>query len=126
ARTVTIEDDGIGMSEEEAVQNLGTIAHSGSKAFLEQLKSAEPGEAPKLIGQFGVGFYASFMVAERVEVETRSALTEPPPVRWVSEGQGTYTVEPGSRESRGTRITLTLREDAADFAEPMRLKNIVR
>ena len=91
AKLLTIEDDGIGMSEDEVVQNLGTIAHSGSKAFLEQLQSADDtDDIPSLIGQFGVGFYSAFMVAEQVVVETRSARAEHhhPPPKWSTPWQG--------------------------------------
>lgn len=124
-RTVTISDDGIGMSQEEVVANLGTIARSGTKAFLEQV-GQEGGAAPKLIGQFGLGFYSAFMVADEVVVESRSALPGSEPVRWTSSGKGTFEVEPGSREARGTTVTLTLREDAGEFLDPVRLRAIVR
>jgi len=126
ARTVVVEDDGIGMTEDEVVGNLGTIAHSGSQDFLDRLKDAGPGEVPQLIGQFGVGFYSSFMVAEEVVVETRSALPGSAGVRWTSSGQGTFTVEPVEREFRGTRVALRLREDCAEFADELRAKSIVR
>ena len=119
AKLLTIEDDGIGMSEEEVVQNLGTIAHSGSKAFLEQLQSADDKDVPSLIGQFGVGFYSAFMVADKVVVETRSAQKEHAPVRWTSAGEGTYTLEEGTRETRGTSIQIHLREDALDYSNYM-------
>ena len=126
ASTVTIEDDGIGMTQEEVVQNLGTIAHSGTKAFLAQAQ-AEKGEGtPQLIGQFGLGFYSAFMVADKVEVESRSAQPGSEPVKWSSHGEGTYTLEPGTREARGTAITLHLREDATEFGEVSRVQGIVR
>ncbi|MGK0347985.1 MAG: HSP90 family molecular chaperone, partial [Myxococcota bacterium] len=126
ANTITIEDDGVGMTVEEAEENLGTIAHSGSKAFIEKLKSGQASETPDLIGQFGVGFYASFMVADRVVVETRSVLPDAEPVRWISEGKGTFTIEPGERTTRGTHITLHMREDATEFGNPHSLNQIVR
>jgi molecular chaperone HtpG len=125
AKTLCIEDDGVGMTEEEAVRNLGTIAHSGTKAFLAQLQQAGQ-DAPKLIGQFGLGFYSAFMVASEVVVETTSALPDAPSVRWSSRGEGTFEVGPGSREVRGTRITLQLRDDAAEFLEPWKLQGIIR
>jgi molecular chaperone HtpG len=125
ARTVTIEDDGIGMTESEAIEHLGTIARSGTKAFLEQL-AKEGASAPKLIGQFGLGFYSAFMVADRVVVDTLSAKADAAPVRWTSEGQGSYAVEPGARTARGTAITLHLREDAGEFLEAFRLKSTVK
>lgn len=125
ARTITISDDGIGMTEEEVVANLGTIARSGTRAFLEQV-GQEGGSAPKLIGQFGLGFYSAFMIAEEVVVQTRSAVPGSEPVRWVSAGQGTFEVEPGNRETRGTTVILKLREDAGEFLDPVRLRGIIR
>lgn len=130
-KTIVIEDDGVGMTEDEVVQNLGTIAHSGTKEFAAKLaearKEAEDSEgAPDLIGQFGIGFYSAFMVARQVVVETRSAEPDAKPVTWASEGSGTYTLESGDREHRGTRITLHLRSDADDFADKTRLASIVR
>lgn len=124
ARTLTVEDDGIGMTRDEVVENLGTIARSGTRAFLEEVRGKP--EAPRLIGQFGLGFYASFMVADEVTVESLSARPGAEPVRWISRGEGTYTVEPGERKHRGTRITLKLREDAEEFLEKRRLEHIVR
>ena len=122
--TIVIEDDGVGMTEDEVIQNLGTIAHSGTKAFLEQVAGSEG--APELIGQFGLGFYSAFMVADEVEVETRSARNDATPVKWTSKGAGTYVVEKGSREHRGTQITMILREDASDFSESSRISGIIR
>ena len=124
-KTLSIEDDGVGMTEEEAVRNLGTIAHSGTKAFLAQLQQAGQ-DGPKLIGQFGLGFYSAFMVASEVVVETTSALPDAPSVRWSSRGEGTFEVSPGAREARGTRITLRIRDDASEFLEPWKLQGIVR
>lgn len=128
-KTITLEDDGVGMTEDEVVQYLGTIAHSGTKAFVQKLQSAKDEsdhEAPDLIGQFGIGFYAAFMVARQVDVDTRSALPGSTAVRWSSEGDGTYTVDAGERETRGTTITLHLRSDADEFADAERLSSIVR
>ena len=124
AGTVTLEDDGVGMTRDEAIENLGTIAHSGSKAFLKQLKESGK-DAPQLIGQFGVGFYSAFMVAEEVTVESRSATPGSEPIRWVSQGSGSYTIEAGERSFRGTRITLKLREDAKDYAKDGTLRRII-
>jgi len=124
ARSISIDDDGIGMSEAEAIENLGTIAHSGSKAFLRALKD-KPEDAPKFIGQFGVGFYSCFMVAEEVVVETRSALPGAEPIVWRSDGQGSFTVEPGDRAHRGTRVTVKLREEAEEFAHPARVRHVI-
>ncbi|MBT3218953.1 MAG: molecular chaperone HtpG, partial [Proteobacteria bacterium] len=126
AKTITIEDDGIGMSEEEIIENLGTIAHSGSKTFLDLIEGASKEDLPKLIGKFGVGFYSAFMVAREVIVETRSAIAEHGAVRWSSKGEGTYAVEPGDKEHRGTTITLFLRHDADEFASTVRISSIIR
>lgn len=122
ARIVSVEDDGIGMTHAEAVDNLGTIARSGTRAFLQ---AAQDG-APRLIGQFGLGFYASFMVADRVEVDTLSAEPDAPAVRWISDGKGSFDVTEGTRSTRGTTVTLHLRDDAGEFAEASRIQAIVR
>jgi molecular chaperone HtpG len=106
------------MSREQVVENLGTIARSGTKAFLENLRQAEAKDRPELIGQFGVGFYASFMVADRVTVVTKPA-GGGEAVRWESDGQGEYSVSPADRpEGRGTDVTLHLREDAPSSCPP--------
>ncbi|MDB5296496.1 MAG: htpG [Phycisphaerales bacterium] len=126
AKTLTVRDNGIGMSRDQVVEHLGTIAKSGTKAFLENLKQAETKDRPELIGQFGVGFYASFMAAERVTVVSQSAAGGEA-VRWESDGQGEYTVTPAERpEGRGTDVTLHLREDAAEFLSSWRLREIVK
>lgn len=117
ARTLTIEDNGIGMTRDEVVENIGTIARSGTRAFLEQwreAKKADAAVAPELIGQFGVGFYSSFMVAERVVLETKRAGSDEPAVRWESTGDGSYTLDASERTEAGTRITLHLREQEED------------
>ncbi len=121
-RTLTISDTGIGMSRDELIANLGTIAKSGTSAFLSTL-----GEAKKdlsLIGQFGVGFYAAFMVADRVEVVSRHA-GEAEAWRWASEGKGEFTVAPAEKSGRGTDITLHLKEGEDEFLEEWRLRQIV-
>lgn len=126
ARTVTIRDNGIGMSRDEVIANLGTIAKSGTRAFLEQLTGDQKKDA-NLIGQFGVGFYSSFIVADKVTVTTRRAgLTAEHGVRWESGGEGEYTLENVERPERGTEIVLHLREDADEFADGWRLRNIIR
>lgn len=126
AKTMTITDNGIGMSHDELINHLGTIAKSGTKAFLEQLKSAEsPTATPDLIGQFGVGFYSSFMVAERVEVVTRKA-GEDAAYRWISTGDGHYEIETALREQAGTDIILHMREDALDYLTEWRIREIVK
>ena len=126
AGTLTVSDNGIGMSREQIVENLGTIAKSGTKAFMESLKAANAKDKPELIGQFGVGFYASFMVADRVTVISRTAGKAEDGVKWESEGQGEYTVEQVDKPTRGTDVILHLREDAKEFLGVWRLKEIVK
>jgi molecular chaperone HtpG len=125
ANTLTITDHGIGMAKDELADNLGTIARSGTQAFTANLAAAKPEERPSLIGQFGVGFYAAFMVADEVEVVSRKAGTDEAWV-WTSKGRGEYTIAPAKAESAGTTITLKLKPDAADFLEPYKLKSIIR
>ncbi len=126
ARTVTITDNGIGMNREEVIENLGTIARSGTRAFLESLSGDQKQDA-NLIGQFGVGFYSSFIVADRVTVTTRRAgLTAEHGVRWESGGEGDYTLENVERPERGTEIVLHLREGDEEFADGWRLRSVIR
>jgi molecular chaperone HtpG len=126
-RTLTISDNGIGMSKESIVENLGTIARSGTKAFLESLKRAEVKDRPELIGQFGVGFYSSFMVAEKVTVVSRPAGGKSSDgVQWQSDGQGEFTVESVDKPSRGTDVTLHLREDASEFLQEWKIRDLVK
>ncbi len=125
ARLLTIADDGIGMTREELIDHLGTIARSGTRAFGEKLAEAKPEDRPSLIGQFGVGFYSAFMVADEVEVISRKAGTEEA-WRWASDGHGSFTVAPATRESAGTDVILHLKPDAEDYAEPVRLETVVR
>lgn len=127
-RTLTIEDNGIGMTREEVTQNLGTIARSGTIEFLKKHADAAKKDqtALQLIGQFGVGFYAAFMVSSRVDVQTRSMLPGAEPVLWRSSGSGTFTVAPGDREAPGTRIVLHLKEDAREFAKAWRVQDIIK
>ncbi|MCC5793968.1 MAG: molecular chaperone HtpG [Chromatiales bacterium] len=125
-RSITVCDNGIGMSREEAVRQLGTIARSGTGEFLQRLSGEQKKDA-NLIGQFGVGFYSSFIVADRVEVLSRRAgLPAEQGVLWSSDGQGEFTVAPAVVPGRGTRVTLHLREDAAEFAEPERVRSLIR
>lgn len=126
AGTLTVRDNGIGMSRSQVVENLGTIAKSGTKAFMESLKQANAANQPELIGQFGVGFYASFMVADRVTVVSRTAGQPADGVRWESDGQGEYTVEVVEKVDRGTDVTLHLREDAREFVKAWRLREVVK
>ncbi len=126
ARTVTVSDNGIGMSRQEVLENLGTIAKSGTRQFFEALTGDQARDS-QLIGQFGVGFYSSFIVADRVSVETRRAGLGPEHgVRWASDGEGEYTVETIHREPRGTAVTLHLREDQDEFLDGWRLRAIIR
>ena len=126
ARTITITDNGIGMNRQEVMDNIGTIASSGTRKFLEAL-SEDQSQNAQLIGQFGVGFYSSFIVADRVTVETRRAgLGKEHGVRWESSGEGEYTLETIEREARGTSVTLHLREDADEFLDDFRLRSIIR
>ncbi|MGB5164966.1 MAG: molecular chaperone HtpG [Woeseiaceae bacterium] len=123
-RTLTVSDNGIGMSRDELVSNLGTIARSGTAEFLQQMTGDQQKDA-QLIGQFGVGFYSAFIVADNVVVETRRAAEEEG-TRWESDGQGEFTVEPVEKGERGTRVTLHLKEDEAEFAESFRIESLIR
>jgi molecular chaperone HtpG len=122
--TITISDNGVGLTREQAVEHLGTIARSGTKAFAANLKERGT-SAEGLIGQFGVGFYASFMVAHRVVVESMSAEPDAEPIRWESDGGGTFSVEAGTRTTRGTDVTLYVRTDAVEFLDEGKLRSIV-
>jgi molecular chaperone HtpG len=125
--TLTIDDTGNGMSEEELVRDLGTVAHSGSRAFLEQLAaSGNKNKDARLIGQFGVGFYSAYLVADRVEVVSRPAGAGASAHRWISEGKDTFTIEPAERATRGTAITLFLREDQKEFLDDWRLRELIK
>ncbi|MCE3005646.1 MAG: molecular chaperone HtpG, partial [Rickettsiales bacterium] len=124
AETITIEDTGIGMNRAELIANLGTIARSGTREFFEQL-TGDKAKDSSLIGQFGVGFYSCFMVADRVAVETRKA-GEHESWRWESDGQGSFTIAQAQDRPRGTRITLHLKNDAKDYLDKHKLSHIVR
>lgn len=127
AGTITIRDNGIGMTRDEVIQNLGTIAKSGTTDFLNQLTGDQKKDA-KLIGQFGVGFYSAFIVANEVDVVTRKAGTEATEgVRWISKGDGEFTIESVDQEvPRGTTVILRLSEDAQEFADGFRLRSLVK
>ncbi|MGA1060634.1 MAG: ATP-binding protein, partial [Burkholderiaceae bacterium] len=126
ARTITITDNGIGLSAQEAIDHLGTIAKSGTRDFMSRLSGDKQKDA-QLIGQFGVGFYSGFIVAERMTVQSRRAgLPADQGVRWSSAGTGDFEVEPITQDARGTQVILHLREDAGDYLEPSRLKTIIR
>ncbi len=125
-KTLAVADNGIGMSRDELIANLGTIARSGTAEFLEKMSGDEKHDA-SLIGQFGVGFYSAFIVADKVEVETRRAgLTADQGVRWTSAGEGEFTVESAEIENRGTTVTLHLKDSAAEFLESFRLESLIR
>jgi len=129
AGTLTIRDTGIGMTQAELVENLGTIAHSGAKDFLKAIETAGKQNQPvtkDLIGQFGVGFYSVFMVADEVTVTSRSYLPEAEAATWSSLGEGTYTVGPADKADRGTTITIKLKEEAREFARVYRLRQVVK
>lgn len=125
-KTITIRDNGIGMSHDDVIENIGTIARSGTKHFLESLTGEKSRDA-QLIGQFGVGFYSVFMVAEQVTLATRKAgLSNKEGVVWFSQGQGEYTIEQADIEDRGTTITLKLKKEEKEFLNDYRLKSIIR
>lgn len=124
AKTITIQDFGIGMTRAELVENLGTIAHSGSKAFLKAIGENEA-KNTSLIGQFGVGFYSAFMVAQSVKVYSRSWRQDEPGHVWSSDGSGSYEIEESEGERRGTKIVIKLKEDCADFAQDWKVKEIL-
>ncbi|WP_213952728.1 MULTISPECIES: molecular chaperone HtpG [unclassified Variovorax] len=125
ARTLTIADNGIGLSKQEAIDNLGTIAKSGTKDFMSKLSGDQKADA-QLIGQFGVGFYSGFIVADKITVESRRAgMVAGEGVRWVSGGAGDFEVESIDRPQRGTSVTLHLREDAEDYLNAWKLKQVI-
>ncbi len=130
SKTVTVSDNGIGMTREEVIENIGTIAKSGTRAFLEKLKENEGKVDEELIGQFGVGFYAAFIVAEKVEIITKKA-GENSAVKWTSEGAGEYTLEEAEKDSRGTTIVLHLKPEfcggeEVDFTNTYELESLVK
>jgi molecular chaperone HtpG len=126
AKTVVIEDNGIGMSREEVIENLGTIAKSGTAQFLANL-SGDQKKDSQLIGQFGVGFYSAFIVADKVEVFTRRAATDAEQgVHWTSSGEAEYTVENLAKTTRGTTVVLHLKKDEEEFADGWRLRSVIK
>ena len=125
ARTLTVRDNGLGMDREDLVQDLGTIARSGTQEFLRRLQEADEERRPELIGQFGVGFYSAFMVADEVSVVSRKAGTDRT-WRWTSRAEDSFTLEPAAREGRGTDVVLTLKEEEKEFLEPFRLRGIAK
>ena len=125
-KTLTITDSGIGMTSEELVENLGTIAHSGARGFVKAVAEKGAQQATSMIGQFGVGFYSAFMVAEWIKVVSRSYLREAQATAWFSSGNDTFTVEPTEKEDRGTQVIVKLREEDAEFLEEYRLREVIR
>src|SRR5512141_1751393 len=124
SRTLIITDSGIGMTRDEVIENLGTIAQSGARKFIEATKDKKL-DFSQVIGQFGVGFYSVFMVAESVKVTSRSYRPDAESVTWYATGEDNYTVGMGDKAERGTRVEINVKEDAVEFAEDYRLRNII-
>src|SRR5277367_7108935 len=124
AKTFTIQDFGVGMTRAELVENLGTIAHSGSKAFLKALGEGDK-KAAGLIGQFGVGFYSAFMVAKSVKVYTHSWRESEPSLVWTSDGAGSYAIEEGTGERRGSKVVVELKDECSEFSEDRMIRDIL-
>jgi molecular chaperone HtpG len=126
-KTLTVKDNGIGMTRSEIIETLGTLARSGTKEFLEYLKTRDIKENPNLIGQFGVGFYSAFIVATKVEVISKSSIEESSPVKWISDGSGSFTVEDSVKEDgAGTNIIVYLKDEDKKYLEEFTLKEIVK
>ena len=125
AKTLIIEDNGIGMTKDELEANIGTIASSGTRRFMEEIKKGNSSDNPELIGQFGVGFYSAFMVADKVTLKTRPAGSDES-WTWESSGDGSYEITEGGREKHGTEITLSLKEDCRDYIVEFRLREIIK
>ncbi len=122
---LVVEDTGIGMTRDELIENLGTIAHSGAKDFVNAAKGQEQNLA-EIIGQFGVGFYSAFMVADSIRVESRSYQADAVPAAWYAVGEDTYTLEEGDRQARGTAIYIQLKDDASEFLKESRLRQVIK
>ncbi|MDR2591370.1 MAG: molecular chaperone HtpG [Chitinispirillales bacterium] len=125
AKTITVSDNGIGMTREEAIENLGTIARSGSKAFLEKMTGDQRADS-NLIGQFGVGFYSAFMVANRVRVVTKRAGSDGGATAWESNGESSYTISDAEKEGRGTDVVVYLKDDEAEYAELWQIRSLIK
>ena len=125
AKTFTITDNGIGMTRDEVIQNIGTIARSGSKAFMDKLTGDQKVDS-NMIGQFGVGFYSVFMVASRVKLVTKRAGSAEPAVEWESDGTSQYTIKEGDKQTRGTEITVYLKDDEGAYAEDWQVRSIIK
>jgi len=125
-KTITITDTGIGMDQNEVIENIGTIAHSGAREFLEAATKSGETDLSNIIGQFGVGFYSAFMVSDRIEVISRSSRKSDSAIHWISDGGETYTLEKGTKENRGSEIILHLKDDASEYLEDYRLRQIIK
>jgi molecular chaperone HtpG len=125
-KTITIADTGIGMNSSEIESNLGTIAHSGAKAFLDAAQDNKDIDLSTIIGQFGVGFYSAFMISERIEVNSHSFRNEDQAVKWISDGGETYKISLSDKNERGTEVTLFLKEDAKEYLEDFKLRQIIK
>jgi len=125
AGTLTVSDNGIGMTKQELIEHLGTIAKSGTKKFLQEMASSDSQKQGDLIGQFGVGFYSAFMVAAEVSVESKSYKKDEPAFRWSSAGTGSYTIEECKKEERGTTITLTLKAEEKEYSQEHKVREIL-
>lgn len=125
ANTLTIADNGIGMDEQALEQDLGTVARSGTREFAEKLKEAQQAKDTQLIGQFGVGFYSGYLIADRIEVISRAAGSDSA-AKWISDGQSSFVIEPAEREEAGTSVVLHLKKDQAEFAKGWKLRELVR
>ena len=125
-RTLAIQDSGVGMTKQEMIDNLGTIARSGSKAFMQQMKETGKMEAKDIIGQFGVGFYSAFMVADKIEVYSKSSVADGPGHLWISDGSGKYSLQEAPDVQTGTKIILHLKSADAEFSDENNVKDIIK
>ncbi|MCX7727596.1 MAG: ATP-binding protein, partial [Chitinispirillaceae bacterium] len=125
AKTITISDNGIGMSRQEVIDNIGTIARSGSKAFLEKLTGDQKADS-NLIGQFGVGFYSVFMVASSVKIITKRAGSDEPAVLWESKGENEYTIQYTNKDQHGTDVIVYLKEDESIYCEDWHIRSLIK
>jgi TNF receptor-associated protein 1 len=125
-RSITLEDSGVGMTRDEMVGNLGCIARSGSKAFMEQYKEGGKADPKEIIGQFGVGFYSAFMVAERIEVYSKSSVTPGPGHLWASDGSGKYTMQEVEDLQPGTKIVISLKKEDAEYSDETTIRDIIK
>ena len=125
-KILRIIDNGIGMTKDEIIENIGTIAQSGTKAFLEAIEKSKESDSPDLIGQFGVGFYSAFMVADDIILETKKAGSDEPGVKWESKGEEGYTIDEIDKSDHGTIISLHLKKDADKYLDNWKVKEIVK